>query len=163
MRQEIEFKTEDGTVLRGYLHATDGVAAPCIVMAHGFSGVKEQIDHYAAAFAQAGFSAIVYDHRGFGSSEGSPRLEVDPHKQISDWRDVITLAANLPEVDAEQGFGVWGSSYAGAHVLVVAAVDRRVKCVVSQVPLVAGLETARRLVHGDHFAALRAAFDAAAR
>jgi hypothetical protein len=55
---------------------------------------------------------------------------------------------------------VWGSSYSGAHVLVVAAVDRRVKCVVSQVPLVAGLETARRLVRGDHFAGLRAAFDA---
>ena len=55
---------------------------------------------------------------------------------------------------------MWGSSYSGAHVLVVAAVDRRVKCVVSQVPLVAGLETARRLVRGDHFAGLRAAFDA---
>jgi len=34
--------------------------------------------------------------------------------------------------------GIWGSSYSGAHVLVVAAIDRRVKAVVSQVPAFGG-------------------------
>jgi hypothetical protein len=40
---------------------------------------------------------------------------------------------SLERTDAER-IEVWGSSYSGGHVLVVAAVDRRVKCVVSQVP-----------------------------
>lgn len=43
-------------------------------------------------------------------------------------------------------------------MLVVAAIDRRVKCVVAQVPLVAGLETARRLIRGDHWKGLREGF-----
>ena len=54
MRHDVEFRTEDGTLLRGYLHAGED-PAPGIVMCHGFSGVKEQIDHYAAAFAKAGY------------------------------------------------------------------------------------------------------------
>lgn len=41
---------------------------------------------------------------------------------------------------------VWGTSYAGAHVLVVAATDRRVRAVVAQVPLTAGWSTFTRLV-----------------
>ena len=53
MRHDVEFRTEDGTLLRGYLHAGED-PAPGIVMGHGFSGVKEQIDHYGAAFATAG-------------------------------------------------------------------------------------------------------------
>jgi dipeptidyl aminopeptidase/acylaminoacyl peptidase len=40
-------------------------------------------------------------------------------------------------VDAER-IGAWGTSYGGGHVLVVGAVDRRVKCVVSQVPTISG-------------------------
>ena len=35
--------------------------------------------------------------------------------------------------------GIWGSSYSGGHVLVVGALDRRVRCVVSQVPLVSSV------------------------
>lgn len=110
MRREIDIRTEDGTLLRGYLHAASGAAAPGIVMAHGFSGVKEQIDHYAAVFATAGFSVVCFDHRGFGASEGTPRLEVDAERQIADWRDVLTFAESLPEIDAENGLGLWGSS-----------------------------------------------------
>ena len=45
-------------------------------------------------------------------------------------------------------------------MLVVAALDRRVRCVVSQVPLVSGLANARRLIRADVFAVLRQMFDA---
>src|SRR5206468_11270808 len=111
MRRDIELRTEDGTLLRGFVHTSGDGTGPGIVMAHGFSGVKEQIDHYAAFFAEAGFSVLLYDHRGFGESDGEPRLEVDPYRQISDWRDAISYAATLP--DAEHGLGIWGSSFAG--------------------------------------------------
>jgi len=71
MKRDVEFTTEDATVLRGVLHTPDGhTRAPGIVMAHGFSGVKEQLDHYAALFATSGFSVLLYDHRSFGTSDG---------------------------------------------------------------------------------------------
>ena len=126
MRKTIEFATEDGTVLRGWVHtAGDRSAAsgPGIVMAHGFGGVKEQIAHYADLFAESGFSVLLYDHRGFGESDGVPRQEVDPYRQIADWRDAITVVDTLPEVDSDRGIGVWGSSFAGGLALVVAACD----------------------------------------
>jgi cephalosporin-C deacetylase-like acetyl esterase len=43
MRKDIEFKTKDGITLRGWHYVPDGRQgrAPTIVMAHGFSAVKE--------------------------------------------------------------------------------------------------------------------------
>jgi hypothetical protein len=56
--------------------------------------------------------------------------------------------------------GIWGSSYSGGHVLVVAAIDRRVKAVVSQVPLISGHANLRALVRADFIAGFRELFDA---
>ena len=162
MRRDIEFQTEDGVTLRGWLYAATGVTgpAPLVVMAHGFSAVKEMyLDDFAAFFAEAGIAALVYDHRNLGASDGNPRGHIDPVEQIRGYRDAISFAQTLPEVDPDR-IGIWGSSYSGGHVLVVAAIDRRVKCVVAQVPLVGGMESARRLIRGDHWPGLRAGFDA---
>ena len=102
---------------------------------------------------------MVYDHRNLGASDGEHRGEIDPWRQINDYRDAITFAGGLPEIDKNR-IGVWGSSYSGGHVIVVGALDRRVKCVVSQVPIISGLRSARRLIRSDLFAATRANFDA---
>jgi uncharacterized protein len=72
----------------------------------------------------------VFDNRNFGASDGEPRQEIDPWAQVRDYRHAISWAQTLPEVDAER-VGVWGSSYSGAHVLVLGAIDKRVKCVVA--------------------------------
>ncbi|MCZ7590615.1 MAG: alpha/beta fold hydrolase, partial [Gaiella sp.] len=162
MRRDIEFKTEDGVTLRGWHYPAKGVGgrAPTVIMAHGFTATREIfLDDFAAVFAQAGLGVIVYDHRNFGVSDGEPRSHADPWAQIDGYRDAITFAQTRPDVDPDR-IGVWGSSYSGGHVLVVAAIDRRVKCVVAQVPLTWGFETARRLIRGDMWAGLRAAFDA---
>lgn len=162
MRKDIAFTTEDGVTLRGWLYQPDnGVGPfPTIVMAHGFSATREMhLDDFAAVFAKGGFAALVYDNRNLGASDGEPRGEIVPYQQIQDYRDAITFASTLPEVDADR-IGVWGSSYSGAHVLVVAALDRRVRCVVSQVPLISGLENGRRLIRADTIAGLRSMIDA---
>ncbi len=129
-------------------------------MAHGFSAVKEMyLDKYAEAFAQAGFASLVYDNRNFGASDGEPRQEIDPWLQIRDYSDAITFVRSLEQTDAER-IGIWGSSYSGGHVLVVAAIDRRVKCVVSQVPVISGWQNFRRLVRADFLVPLRAGLHA---
>jgi pimeloyl-ACP methyl ester carboxylesterase len=129
-------------------------------MAHGFAAVKEMyLDNYAEVFAAAGLGALVFDNRNFGASDGKPRQEIDPWQQVRDYRHAITYATTLPEVDPGR-IGVWGSSYSGGHVLVVAALDRRVRAVVGQVPIVEGHESFRRLVRPDFIGGFREQFDA---
>jgi uncharacterized protein len=161
MRTNVVFKTTNGTTLRGWYFVPDNPGKHAtIVMSHGFSAVKEMyLDKYAEAFVQAGFAALVYDNRNFGESDGEPRQEIDPWLQIRDYCDAITFARNLDGTDPDR-IGIWGSSYSGGHVLVVAAIDRRVKCVVSQVPLISGSQNFRRLVRSDFLAQLRAGLHA---
>jgi hypothetical protein len=147
-RQDIEFTTSDSTVLRGWLYMPGETTrtVPGIVMTHGFSAVKEmQLDQYAVQFAAAGFAVLVYDHRNTGSSDGSPRKEINPWQQIRDYRDAISCLSVQGAVDRDR-IGIWGTSYSGGHVLEVGALDNRVKCIVSQVPIINGLESAKRII-----------------
>ena len=159
-RRDIEFDAE-GVTLRGWFYDADGRsgAAPTVVMAHGFSAVKEMyLDKFAETFAAAGLNALVFDNRNFGASDGEPRLEIDPVQQVRDYRHAITYATTLDEVDPTR-IGVWGSSYSGGHVLVLGAIDRRVKAVVAQVPLVSGSANIAELVRADFRAGFRQMFD----
>lgn len=161
MRKDIAFKTEDGVVLRGWHYLPDAQSGklPTIIMAHGYSAVKEMyLDHYAERFAEAGLASVVFDNRNFGASGGEPRQEIDPWQQIRDYRDAISFAETLDQTDGAR-IGVWGSSYSGGHVLVVGAIDRRVRCVVSQVPLISGHDNVRRLVRADHIAMYQRMFE----
>ena len=153
MREDIEFDAE-GATLRGWFYLPDNASAevPCIVMSHGFSAVKEmRLDEYAEVFCNAGLACVVYDNRGFGASDagpGKPRQEIDPWEQIRDYQHAITYAQLRPDVDANR-IGVWGSSYSAAHSYVVAAIDRRVRAVCGQVPLVSGRRAFEMLVRID--------------
>ena len=159
MRRDIEFNAE-GTILRGWLYLPENPAGrvPAVVMAHGFTAVKEMyLDTYAEVFAAAGLGALVFDHRNFGASAGEPRGEIDPWAQIRDYRHAISFARTLPEIDPDR-LGIWGTSYSGGHVLVVGALDRRVRCVVSQVPAISGYQASLRRVPALQLPALLAAF-----
>ena len=68
------------------------------------------------------------------------------------YQHAITYAQGRPDVDAGR-IGVWGSSYSGAHSYVVGAIDRRVKAVCGQVPLISGREAFQMLVRIDGWAA----------
>lgn len=148
MRRDIEFPSTGETV-RGWLYTPDGGAGqyPAVVMAGGWCYVKELVQpDYAQMFADAGMAAILFDYRNFGSSDGARRQHIDPNMQIEDYKNAISFAETLNEVDAEH-IGVWGLSYSGGHALIVGATDSRVKCIVSQIPVVDGYRNMRR-VHG---------------
>ena len=134
-REDVEFSAEGGVKLRGWLFVPDGPGPfPAITMAHGFAGVKEHgLERFARFFADAGFVVLVHDHRGFGASDGSPRYDIDPWVQIADWRRAISFLEAQPNVDPQR-IGLWGSSYAGGHAIVLGATDRRLRAVVAQVP-----------------------------
>src|SRR4051794_23540885 len=68
MREDIEFDAE-GATLRGWFYRPDDATGdvPCVVMAHGFSAIKEMhLDEYADVFSTAGLACVVFDNRGFG-------------------------------------------------------------------------------------------------
>lgn len=139
-RKEIEFKADDSTTLRGWFFTPKELAkkAPGIIMTHGFSALKEHaLAKFAEVFVEAGMCVLVYDNRNLGDSDGEPRFEIDPASQIKDMQSAISFIQRMPEVDPAK-IGLWGSSLSGGNVLVVAAKDKRVKCVVIQVPFVKG-------------------------
>jgi uncharacterized protein len=160
-RRDVEFDAE-GVTLRGWFYPGEGAQGPAatVVMAHGFSAVKEMyLDAFAEVFAAAGLNALVFDNRNFGASGGEPRQEIDPWEQVRDYRHAITYASELAEVDPGR-IGIWGSSYSGGHVLVLGAIDRRVQAVVCQVPLISGRDNVGALVRSDFRAGFRDAFNA---
>ena len=103
MRENITFSS-NGLRCKGWLSTPKTMAnnrrTPTIVMAHGFSAVKEMgLEGYAELFASEGFTTMVFDYRHFGESEGQPRGQLFPQ-------------ARAPQVDPDR-IGVWGTSQSG--------------------------------------------------
>ena len=161
-KYDVTFPAEGGIELAAWLflpERSDG-KAPGITMAHGYAGTKYHgLEQTAVAFAEAGFAVLLHDHRGFGDSGGEPRQDVNPWQQITDWRRAISYLQDRPEVN-EARIGVWGTSFAGGHAIVLGATDRRLKAVVSQGPTIDGYATGLRRVAPQKVAALEALFAA---
>jgi dienelactone hydrolase len=120
-------------------------ARACVVLAHGWTGVREQrLDAFAERFASAGLAALVFDYRHFGASGGKPRSLLDIPRQLADWRAAVAHARGLAGIDPGL-IGLWGSSFSGGHVIEVAAQEPQIGAVVAQVPFVDGLANLLRL------------------
>lgn len=146
MKRDIDFKSKGSTV-RGWLITPDTESGPypVVVMAGGWCYVKEVVmPHYADYFVNQGVATLLFDYRNLGASEGSPRQHLDPWAQIEDYRNAISFAMSQPELDPKR-IGVWGISYSGGHALILAAVDPRIKCAVSNIPVVDGFQNMRRV------------------
>ena len=112
---------------------------PCAVMAPGFGGTRDSsLLGYAEGFAAAGMDVLLFDYRGFGASGGSPRQLVSVRRQRQDYHAAVGAARQLPGVDPDR-IVVWGVSYAGGHVIVVAALDNRVAATISVTPAMDGI------------------------
>ena len=132
-----------GSTCDGELWLPQGVSRPpVIVMAHGFGALRQWgLPPFAERFARAGFAVFMFDYRGFGASGGLPRQVVDGQEHVKDWLDAVDLMASHPAVDGQR-LAVWGTSYSGGAVLVVAAQRPGVvKAVSSQVPFVSGWQS----------------------
>jgi hypothetical protein len=147
-RIDIEFASE-GTTCRGWLFVPDGEGPfPAVALAGGWCYVRELVmPYYARAFAEAGLAALVFDYRNLGVSDGEPRQHLDPWGQIRDYRNALSFLERRGDIDADR-LAVWGISYSGGHALILGATDPRVKCLVSQIPVVDGYENMRR-AHGS--------------
>lgn len=117
----------------------------CVVMAHGFAGVRDaRLDAFAERFASAGFAVLLFDYRGFGASDGEPRQLLSIPRQLEDWAAAISFARTLDGIDPER-IALWGTSFSGGHVVATAARDHRLAAAIAQAPFADGVRQALAL------------------
>jgi fermentation-respiration switch protein FrsA (DUF1100 family) len=138
-RTDVSFEV-NGTAISAWLFLPEERSAPvpCIVMGHGLGATKSAgLDSYAAHFQAAGFAVLAFDFRHLGQSGGEPRQLIWIPYQQEDYAAAIAYARGLEEINAAK-IALWGTSLSGGHVIVTAAQDPDIACVVAQVPLLAG-------------------------
>ncbi|MBE7188521.1 alpha/beta hydrolase [Jatrophihabitans endophyticus] len=143
-RETIDFDSHGTRCEAWYLRAasdelTTSRGRPCVVMAHGFGATRDAgLLPFAERFAAAGSDVLVFDYRGFGTSDGEPRQDVHHLRHREDYHAAIAVARARRGVDPSR-IAIWGSSYSGGHVIAVAAKDQRVAAVISQGAAMDGL------------------------
>jgi pimeloyl-ACP methyl ester carboxylesterase len=111
---------------------------PCVVMAHGFGATRDcGLAGFAEEFAAAGLDALVFDYRGFGASDGSPRQVADLAGQLDDYRAALARARELAGVDTGR-IVLWGVSMSGGHVFNLAAAEPSIAAAIALTPATDG-------------------------
>jgi uncharacterized protein len=135
MKRPVVFYSE-GVRLRGDIYVPDdlrqGEKRAGIVLCHGYTGVKDlYLPDTARGFNGAGYLAMTFDYKGWGESEG-PRSRLAPYSRVLDVQAAMTALSLQPEVYGDR-IGLYGTSYGGATVCWVGAVDPRARCIASVV------------------------------
>jgi len=92
------------------------------------------VPQVAEQFQKAGINALVYDPRTLGDSDGLPRNEIDPMKQMSDYSDALTFLLTQSTVDPNR-IAFWGMSFSATIALCAASLDKRAKLCIAVCPL----------------------------
>ncbi len=153
MHKPVTFYSE-GCQLVGDLYFPDdlrpGEQRAGIVLCHGYTGVKDlYLPDNARVLNAAGYMVMTFDYKGWGESAGS-RNRLAPYSRVADVQAAVTFLSTVPEVDPER-VGIYGTSYGGATVVWVGAIDPRVKCIVSVVGIGHGYRWMRSVRRPDEW------------
>jgi uncharacterized protein len=119
---------------------------PAVVQGPGWLGLKDAALYlpYHEALTSAGFAVLIFDYRGFGDSEGD-RGTLSPARQLEDLVNAVTYLETRPDIAGDR-IGTFGSGgTGGGNAVVLSAVDDRVRCAVSQVPVADGGDWLHRM------------------
>jgi len=116
-----------------------------IVHSPGWRGWKDSDLYlrYHRALTGAGFGVLVLDYRGTGGSEGAPILSI--RRQFQDLLNAVTYLTTRPDVDTDAIAALGSGGTGGSNAVLLAAVDERVSCAVSQLPLATGPDWLHRM------------------
>lgn len=144
-REDVQFPS-GGDLISAWLYRPPGGGpAPLLVMAHGLGAVRSmRLDAYAERFSAAGYACLVFDYRNFGDSEGEPRQLLDIGMQLADWAAAVAYARTLPGIDPNR-IALWGTSFAGGHVIATAARLPGIAAAVVQCPFTDATASIRTL------------------
>jgi dipeptidyl aminopeptidase/acylaminoacyl peptidase len=122
---EITFSTLDDISIDGWYIPGDNGAA--VILAHGYAGNRTDLLPEAALLAAHGYSVLLFDFRGHGTSGDAPVTFGDHERQ--DLTAAIDFVAAQPGVDPDR-IGALGFSMGGATLALTAAEDSRLRAVV---------------------------------
>jgi len=153
MQRAVTFYSE-GVKLTGDFYLPDGLRPgerrAGVVLCHGYTGVKDlYLPDNARALNDAGYVVLTFDYKGWGASEG-PRSRLAPYSRVADVQAALTYLGLQSHVDPDR-LGIYGTSYGGATVVWVAAIDPRVKCVISVVGIGDGRRWMRSVRRPDEW------------
>jgi dienelactone hydrolase len=138
-RDEVWF-TSGGERCAGWWYEPDGQwrSGCAIVMANGFSLTRHDgLPRYARELAAAGHGVLLFDHRYLGDSGGGPRQRFRIGEQREDWRNAIAWAQAQTGVER---IALHGYSFAGGHVVRIAAERDDLAAAIALCPFVDGLK-----------------------
>ena len=146
-REDLQFASGDDLISAWLYRPPGDGPAPLLVMAHGLGAVRGmRLDAYAERFSAAGYACLVFDYRNFGDSEGRPRQVLDVGMQLADWAAAVAYARTIPGIDPDR-IALWGTSFAGGHVIATAARLPGIAAAVVQCPFTDGLASARSITN----------------
>jgi uncharacterized protein len=153
MSKPVHFYSE-GVRLAGDLYLPEDLGAgerrAGIVLCHGYTGVRAlYLPDNARALTEVGYVVLTFDYKGWGDSDG-PKTRLAPYSRVADVEAALSFLAAQPEVN-DGRLGLYGTSYGGATVVFVAAVDPRVQCVVSVVGIGNGARWMRAVRRPDEY------------
>jgi fermentation-respiration switch protein FrsA (DUF1100 family) len=142
-RTTVRIPTASGDDIEAWVYLPAGEGPhPAVVMAHGIGAVKAGgLQPFAERFQREDFAAVVFDYRQWGGSDGWPRDELSVPRELADYGTVIGWTAARPTIEASRIFA-WGTSFAGMHIVELAASDSRIAGAIAQSPLTDGLAAA---------------------
>jgi alpha-beta hydrolase superfamily lysophospholipase len=114
--EEQSFAAPDGTAIYGYrafAEAQEPALQPAVIVVPGNAMLADQLYEWAADFALQGFTAYLFDYRGYGGSAGVPRS----HALVKDFRAILSRVAS----HAHPELAIYAMSFGGIIALVALA------------------------------------------
>lgn len=156
MPEDVVFYSE-GVRIAGDLYLPQDAASaarrPGLVLCHGYTGTRRiHLPDYAEDLRAFGYVVLAFDYKGWGQSEGT-RTRLAPYSRVADVQAALSFLSSRPEVDSAR-LGLFGTSYGAAVAVFVAAIDRRVACLVASIGVGNGARWMRSVRRPDEFADL---------
>lgn len=129
--ESIIFPSTDGLSLVGWFIFPRGEQGngAAIILCHGYGGTRSEMLPVAAILARHGYSALLFDFRGHGESEGD--LVTFGYHEVQDVQGAVGYLHTRPEVKPDR-IGLLGQSMGGATAIRAAAQTPEIKAIVTE-------------------------------
>jgi fermentation-respiration switch protein FrsA (DUF1100 family) len=133
--RQVSFRTADGLVLRGWF--LPGRNGSTVILVHGYARDRSELIQEAGWLVENGYSALVFDTRAQGSSDGA--FVGMGYLEAMDIRAAVDFVL---DESPEERIGLMGFSMGAVAAVQEAAQDARVQAVIAVSPFATLRETA---------------------
>lgn len=129
---DVEFNTEDGIRLRGWLLLGES-NKPVIILLHGWDTSKAAMLPHAIYLHKNGYNVFMIDFRAHGESEG--KFMSFGYEEQRDLKAALNFLNSYPTLKNNK-IGVLGISMGASVAIMEAAKDKRIEAVIADSPYI---------------------------